>query len=74
MEEGKATNNINSIAAAATLLATTPLFLEFFRMVFNGAHRRYRTSSQHSLPSPPTGEISLSDGLSQDITKGAGFV
>ena len=72
MEDEKATDSIKRIVCTAISLASIPLFLEFFRMVF---HRTHHTSlaplTQLSLTSPPSGEISLSpsDSFSRNPTE-----
>jgi len=80
MEEGRATDSIFNIAVTAIILAGIPISLEFFHMIFYRAHRTFHApTTQRSLTSPPSSEISLSstNSLSRNPTEGgatAGFV
>ena len=75
MEEGNATVDIIITARTAILLATIPLSLEIFHMIFHHAHRTsLALPPQRSLSFPPSSEISLSptdSSLTCDPTDGS---
>jgi len=75
MEDGKATDSMKKIVWTAISLASIPIGLELFYIIFRRAHRTSLSPpSQRSITSPSSGEISLSpaDSLSPNPTEGGG--